>query len=145
MILFRHQTTFEVFLPIVIWTPSRNIIEIFWQAQMVDEEPLLARSIKSTLLYSKQLKSQCTPLTHAEWWRKLHLECDIISTHIFPQINTEFLVCTSEPWNKPPSKMNLYKLIVLLHQHTSITNWMNGKLLRFWCKNVLGGCKVIAL
>jgi len=37
-------------------------LEIFWQVQMVDEQPLLARSIKSTLLYSKQLKSQCTPL-----------------------------------------------------------------------------------
>jgi len=35
-----------------------EILEIFWQAQMVDEEPLLAKSIKSTLLYSKQLKSQ---------------------------------------------------------------------------------------
>ena len=35
-------------------------LEIFWQAQTVDEEPVLARSIKSTSLYSKQLVTTCS-------------------------------------------------------------------------------------
>jgi len=35
----------------------------------------------------------------------MHSECDIISCHMFPQVNSELPLCSSDPWWKLASRL----------------------------------------
>jgi hypothetical protein len=66
------------------------------------------------------------------------LECNIISIHTFPRINTKFLVCTSEPWGNHPGNESspTEGVTTTANIDNKLNEWENVKMLM---QNIVGG------
>lgn len=79
-----------------------------------------------------------------------HVACDGSAVgmwyHFLPRFHELTLSCLSVVWSvvKMTLEMNLYELRVLFCNCMLVTNCTKGKLLRFWCKNILNGKKCIS-
>jgi hypothetical protein len=70
---------------------------------------------------------------------------EIISCHVFPQINIGLVVCSSDLWWKTALEINLYKLGALLYECMLGTNRMKGsvgKLLKIYVNSGLKWWKI---